>query len=65
MIIENKYYIGDFVYCKTDPQQRRMQVTSIIVYKNSLLYTCSIMDNNVEYSDFELTTEPDILYKID
>ncbi len=64
MLIENKFEFGDFVYCKTDPQQQRMQITSIIVEPTTIIYECSCNGSSHNFYDLELTTEPDLELKI-
>lgn len=63
MVIDNKFNIGDFVYCVTDSTQSKMQVISLRITKYSIIYICSCGVNQNDFYDYELSLEPDLVFK--
>lgn len=57
MIIDNKFYIGDILYLRTDIDQKPGIVTSIEVYKaGEYMYKVAFGSAHSYHYDFELTT---------
>ena len=59
-----RFKLGDLVYCKTDRQQVMRMITGILERGHGYLYYASEGGNEVGFNDFELSTEPDVLLKM-
>lgn len=64
MVIENKYSIGEAVYLLTDPDQRMMLITGIIVRPSGVLYYLSYKAEETLHYEFELTSDINELIKL-
>ena len=61
MLIDNKFKIGQEVYIKTDIDQKKRIVTSIIISRNEIQYQLSCGVESSWCYDFEISKEIDIL----
>ncbi len=61
MIVECKYGYGDIVYLKTDSDQSKWIVCSILVTKAGVIYNLSSGIKTYGAYDFEISLEKDIL----
>lgn len=60
MVIENKFEIGDFVYLRSDPEQRQRLVVQIAVGgSGNIRYCVSLGTVETWHYDMEMTTEKD------
>lgn len=62
--IDFKYDHGQTVYLVTDPEQHPRMVTMYQVYKNEILYKCSLGTINSWHYDYELSDQIDTLKKV-
>ena len=61
MLIDLEFEIGSFVYLKTDQEQQKRIVTSVLVTDKDIVY---ILNQGVEESrhyDYEISKEVDVL----
>lgn len=65
MLIDNKYNIKDEVYLKTDSDQRKRIVTSIIIKSDGIMYELVCGENSGWHYDFEITMEKDVIMTSD
>ena len=65
MNVNVKHNIGDIIFLKTDLEQKPRIVYGYTVYLASLLYKVSQGDIVSEHYDFEISTEVNLLYKLD
>jgi hypothetical protein len=65
MRIDTKYDIGEYVYLKTDPDQKQRMIRGIFLRRNQISYEliCGIEESYHE--DFEFTKEKDVLKTLD
>lgn len=61
MEIDNKFDIKQTVYLITDPEQLPHIVTGILIKEKTLIYECAIMANTDYYSDYELSSQKNVL----
>lgn len=61
MFIENKFNIGDFVYLKTDVDQKQRVITGINVRATGILYDVCQGSTSSWHYDFEMSEEKDVL----
>lgn len=65
MVVDNKYYFGDEVYLKTDPEQMLRMVTSFACHPNGqIIYTLSCGTTTSDHYDFEISPEVNKLIKV-
>ena len=57
MTIKPIFEIGQTVYIVTDPDQYARIVTGYTVRKHLIYYLVSLVDNEKQFEDYELTTE--------
>ena len=64
MIIDTKFDIGEYVYLKTDSDQKQRMIRSMVVRRNHISYelVCGVEESYHEY--FEFTTDKDVLKSI-
>jgi hypothetical protein len=66
LTILNLYSIGDILFLKTDPEQREMIVTAIIIRPEKLIkYELRCGTEVSEYYNIELSDEKDVLKSIE
>lgn len=62
MVIENTFNIGDFIYLKSDPEQRQRLIVQIAVGgTGAIRYCVSCGTMETWHYDMELTFEKDLL----
>ena len=66
MNVNNKYNIGDTVYVRTDVNQIPNIVIAITIYSDTYhTYKINSMDNCSDYRDYEISSEKNLLLKIE
>lgn len=65
MVIDNKFGLGDFVYLKTDDEQKVRMITQITIMVNcSLQYQVTCGHTATDHYDFEISAEENELIKV-
>ena len=65
MVIDNKFDIGEIVYCVTDTDQKEKQVTGLLIRPGGLIsYECYAGSNQAWHYDFELSKQKNVLITI-
>lgn len=65
MFIENKFNFGDYVYIKTDPEQKKRMICHITLYPgNAINYMISSGTQESDHYEFELSDEIDVSMKL-
>lgn len=63
MMLSTKYDFGDFVYLVTDKEQSKRQIVGIEFYPSGIVYVCYCGTVRSEHYEFELSVEPDLIFK--
>lgn len=61
MIIDNKFDIGDLVYCITDKEQQPRLITVIQITQSGLKYFADHGPDGNYYYDFQLSLDKNIM----
>lgn len=61
MIIENKFDLGDIVYLKTDPDQKKRMVIQISIRVTGIIYEVNCADRSSWHYEMELSNSKDVL----
>jgi hypothetical protein len=61
MVIDNKYEIGQVVYCCTDKEQQPRMITGIMVRPTAILYVVSLNGNESYFYEIEISNVKDII----
>lgn len=64
IVIDNKYNIGDIVYCVTDTDQYARIVTGICQKMNHVLYEVALGTGSCWFNDYELSPNKNELIKV-
>ena len=63
--IDIKFKIGTIVFVKTDKEQDERIITGLTIRKNLISYGATLNNTENWFYDFELSTEKDIMKKLD
>lgn len=67
MLINNKFNLGQVVYCKVDPKQLPRIVTAMVIresYSQYMLYELSTESGCRWFGESEISTEKDVVLPI-